>query len=307
MDDPHENAEPVALGDAVEIVIASLTRQRSLSPDTQVRTFGLMNRFATFARRAFGVEHLHEVAPEHVIAFITAATAQNSKRPSVATTRLRRWTVRLLFRTARELGLGVTDPTLDVHLPGRTDQAPRPLSDDEVQRCRAASLLDLSSTRLAVAWALGEATARSAEIPHLRVGDIDLAENRIWIHGSAQTESRYGTITQWGAVQLRRRLSELRGPHIDLNTHLAHVGRGNRESRVSFSAQALRETLTRAGLANQGGVRPASLAGWAGVNVFTATARIGTVALALGVRSLDAAARIIDWDWRDLDSSDVDG
>jgi integrase/recombinase XerC len=294
------------LGDAVELVVAALARQGSLAPDTQVRTFGLMRRFVIFARRAYGVELLDKVASEHVASFVNAATTQGSKRPSVATTRLRRWTVRVLFRTARELGLSVADPTLDVHLPARTNHAPRPLSDPEVERCRAASLLDLTSTRLAVAWALGEATARTAEIPHLRVGDLDLAAHWVWIHGSAQTEPRHGRITEWGARQLHRRLIEL-GPHVDPNAHLAHIGTGNRESRVSFSAQALRETLTRAGLANEDGVRPASLAGWAGVREFAATGRIEAVALALGVRSLDAAARVIDWDWRHPEDRDADG
>ena len=294
------------MGDAAKLVIAEVTRQRLLAHHTQVRTFGLINRFVTFSRRAFKLETLDEVASEHVAAFVTATTAQGSKRPSIATMRLRRWAIRLFFRVAREQGLTNTDPTLDVQLPSRTSQTPRPLSSREVEMCRTASLHDLRTTRLSVAWALGEATARTAEIPHLRVGDLDLSANRIWIHGSAQTAPRYSTLTEWGARQLRRRLRELGSP-LDLNAHLAQIGRGNRESRVSFSAQALRETLTRAGIAHQDCVRPASLAGWAGVQVFAATTRIENVALALGVRSLDAAARIIDWNWQDPDLRPPDG
>jgi integrase/recombinase XerC len=306
VDTSREDGKPLALGDAVELVIAELKQQRYLAHHTQVRTFGLINRFVTFTRRGFGVEMLDEVASEHVAAFVTAVTAQGSNRPSVATMRLRRWAVRLFFRIAREQGLTNADPTLDVRLPGRTNHTPRPLTSREVEHCRAAALLDLRSTRLAVAWALGEATARTAEIPHLRVGDLDLAEHRIWIHGSAQTAPRYGELTEWGAQQLRRRLREL-GPPLDLSGHLAQIGHGNRESRVSFSTQALRETLTRAGLANLDGVRPASLAGWAGVQVFAVTTRIEVVALALGVRSLDAAARLIDWNWQDPELRPPDG
>jgi len=39
------------------------------------------------------------------------------------------------------LGLVAHDPTLDVRLPGRTNQAPRPLTDLEMQRCRQRSVM----------------------------------------------------------------------------------------------------------------------------------------------------------------------
>jgi site-specific recombinase XerC len=300
------NDVDLSVGEAAELVIAALTQQQSLSSQTEVRTFGLINRFVTFLSRGLGVELIADVAPEHVAAFVAAATAQASRRPSVATMRLRRWAIRLFFRTGRQLGLTTADPTLDVVLPGRTNRMARPLSNSEVNRCRAASLHDLASTRLSVAWALGEATVRTAEISHIRVSELDLAGGRVWIHGSRQTAPRQGALTAWAARQIERRLNEL-GPLSDSRAHVAHVGLGNLESRVSFSAQALRETLTRAGLANQDRVQPASLAGWAGVQVFAATGRIEAVALALGVRSLDAAARLIDWNWHDPETSPPDG
>jgi integrase/recombinase XerC len=56
--------------------------------------------------------------------------------------RLRRSTLRLLFRTARDLGLAEGDPTMDVVLPSRTNEAARLLTDLEVQRCRRAALED---------------------------------------------------------------------------------------------------------------------------------------------------------------------
>jgi integrase len=160
-------------------------------------------------------------------------------------------------------------------------------------------------TRLAAIWTLGESTARTSEIPHVRVLDVDLARSRVWIRGGRQTTPRWGALTDWGYQQLRRRLTEL-GERVDPNALIAATGRGCRESQVSFSAQGLRETLTRAGLAIEARVGPASVAGWAGVQVFAATRRIEAVALALGVRSLDAAARLIDWDWRDNAECDDD-
>jgi hypothetical protein len=91
-------------------------------------------------------------------------------------------------------------------------------------------------------------------------------------------------------------------------THtLAYSGFGKSESRRSYSSQALRETLVRAALADKAGVQAASLTAWAGVRVLTHTRRIDAVARALGVRSLDAAARAIDWNWRHPDPNPADG
>jgi integrase/recombinase XerC len=259
---------------------------------------GLVDRFRLFVVRAFGVASLAEVSPAHVESFVRSTNA-NGELPSVATMRLRRSTLRLLFRTARDLGLVEGDPTLDLVLPSRTNEAARPLTDLEVQRCRRAALEDLSSTRLVVPWALGEATARTAEIPHLRAGDLDLAGARAWIHGSSNTEPRWGSLTTWGTRQLERHLRE----HAPANHHtsLTHEGSVNAESRRAHSSQAIRETLQRAGLTNDPYVRPASLAAWAGRRVLCSTGRIDAAARALGMRSLDGAARFIGWDWTNGD------
>jgi integrase len=298
--EPTQAAAPEAgteLRAAVGAVLAELRGRRRLSAQSEPRVFGLIGRFAGFVVRAFGVGSLAEVSLGHVDAFVRASTVRAGVAPSVATMRLRRSALRLLFSTARQLGLVKGDPTRDLVLPSRTDQAARPLADGEVEDCRSASLHDLASTRLSVPWALGEATARTAEIPHLRVGDLDLAQGRVWIGGSSNTDARWGTLTDWGIAQLERRLRELNSG-IRSDSLLAHSCSRNPESRVSFSSQALRETLQRAGLAVDPSVRPASLAAWAGRRIMRETGLIELVARALGVRSLDNAARIIDWHWR---------
>lgn len=218
--------------------------------------------------------------------------------------RLRRSALRLLFRTARELGLLEGDPTVDLALPSRTNESARPLTDGEVDECRRVCLHDLASTRLSVAWAFGEATARTSEIPHITLADLDLSGRRVWIHGSSKTEPRWGALTDWGAGQVARHLRSL--GNVEAATAVAYAGSGNVESRRSFSAQAIRETLQRAGLTGDRYLRPASLTGWVGVGVMRETRRIEAVALALGVRSLDAAARMIGWDWTET-VADSDG
>ena len=210
--------------------------------------------------------------------------------------RLRRSTLRLLFRTARELGLVEGDPTLDVVLPSRTNEAARPLTDLEVQRCRRVALEDLTSTRLAVPWALGEATARTAEIPHLRVGDLDLSACVGCGSTVRATPSPAGVPSRSGVSRSSSVTSaSTRQPSDDAS--LTYRGSDNPESRRAHSSQAIRETLRRAGLTADRDVRPASLAAWAGRQVLCSTGRIDAAARALGMRSLDGAARLIGWDW----------
>jgi integrase/recombinase XerC len=277
-----------------ERVVCRLISEGALSAESRPRLLGLVDRFRVFVVRAFGVASLSDVTAVHVEAFVRSASAQDAL-PSVATMRLRRSTLRLLFRTARELGLIEGDPTLDLVLPSRTNEAARALTDLEVQRCRRAALEDLTSTRLAVPWALGEATARTAEIPHLRVGDLDLAGGRVWVHGSSNTAARWGSLSIWGVGQLDRHLRDR--PSANDDASLTHRSSEKPESRRAHSSQAIRETLQRAGLATDPYVRPASLAAWAGRQVLCATGRIDATARALGMRSLDGAARFIGWSW----------
>ncbi len=282
------------LSAALDRVAAELRGRGRLSVESEPRVLGLFERFGGFVGRAFGVASLGEVSGEQVEAFVRASTGAR-KAPSVATMRLRRSALRLLFRTARELGLVEGDPTVDLVLPSRTNEAARPLTDAEVDGCRRVCLHDLASTRLSVTWALGEATARTAEIPHVTFGDVDLSSGRVWLRGSPKTEPRWGTLTKWGAIQVVR---HVRGfGKVEHDRALAYGGTGNLESRRSFSCQAIRETLQRAGLTDDPYVRPASLTAWAGVGVMRTTRRIEAVATALGVRSLDAAARVIGFDW----------
>jgi integrase/recombinase XerC len=255
---------------------------------------GLGERFCAFAERAYGVRSLAQVTPEQAGAFVASSSA-GGRLASVATMRLRRSTLRLLFRTARELGLVAGDPMVDLVLPPRTNEAARPLTDLEVQQCRRFALEDLTSTRLAVPWALGEATARTAEIPHLVVGDLDLVSGRVWIHGSSNTEPRWGSLSSWGVRQLERHLREQ--GLTDQHRSLTYRGTGNPESRRAHSSQAIRETLQRAGLTRDESIRPQSLPAWAGRRVLHKTGRIEAAAEALGMRSLDGAARFIRWNW----------
>ena len=74
--------------------------------------------------------------------------------------------------------------------------------------------------------------------------------------------------------------------------------RGSDYHRQAAACVAIRDTLRRAGLADEPDIGPLSVVGWAGRQLFVETGRIDAVARRLGIRSLDRAATLIGWDWQ---------
>lgn len=256
------------------------------------RSRAIVDRFVTFAEGAFVVGSLAEVSGEVVEAFVRAPTARLSP-PSVATMHWRRTALRLLFRAARAAGVASHDPTLDLRLPPRSSVGTRPLTDKEVELCRATAGWSLTGSRHAAAWALAEATCRSSELPHTTASDLDLACGKVRIHGGRRTEERVGYLNGWSIPHLTRRVADLKDP----SQPLLYAGEDPAGAGQASCARAVVEVLTRAGLHDEPDVRPASVAAWAGRKVLERTGRIDAAARALGVRSLDQAARMVAWDW----------
>lgn len=254
----------------------------------------ILERFAAFASKGFGVETVDAVTPTVAGAFVRAA-GPGFKDPTAALMHLRRTALRLLFRSARNDGIDVGDPTLDLELPARSPLSTRPLTDDELVLCRSHAFWSLTDGRRAAAWALAEATCRSSELAHVTVADIDPEQQRIWIHGGRTTAERWGQLTGWGAIQVQRRVKELGN---DPARRLVYAGTAGGESGQASSCLAILDVLTRSGLAAEPDVRPASIAGWAGRRILSETARIDEVARRLGMASLDRTARFIAWDWK---------
>src|SRR6266536_2349111 len=147
--------------DAVDAVAAVLAESQ-LSEQSFDRLVELMRRFAAFATHGYGARELADITQELAAEFLHSPTRDGM--PSTSVMHWRRSAVRLLFRTARQLGLAEGDPTLDLALPPRSGMQLRPLTDDEVAVCRAVTLG--AESRLAAAWALAEATARTSELPN---------------------------------------------------------------------------------------------------------------------------------------------
>lgn len=257
------------------------------------RTSTILDRFGRFASEGCGLDGLDQVTQSTAHSFVTAPTSAGEP-PSTSTMHWRRTALRLLFRAARRHGLVDGDPTLDLDLPPRSSLGTRPLTDDEITLCRSVAQWSLAGSRRSAAWALAEATCRSSELPNITGDDIDLDSGRIWIAGGKATQPRTGQLTEWGLVQVRARLEELDA----LLQPIVYSGRSSAGAGQVSGAAAIVDVLTRAGLNQEPDVRPGSVAAWAGRRVLEETGRIDCAARALGVRSLDRAARIVAWDWQ---------
>lgn len=284
------------MGQATPCVSITDARQKLLELDRLTgqsarRCNEIVNRFEQFAARGFDVQHLEAVTENMVRRFVSAKSS--GREPSIATMHLRRSVLRLLFRVAHEAYGFDADPTRHILLAPRSSLAARPLTNEEVALGRSYSLHTLTVTRQPAAWALAEATATTGELPHITVDDLDIDNQRVWLHGSRKRDPRWGQLSDWGVVQVRRRAAALKDTE-----HLIYQGCGSEESEQASCCIAIKETMIRAGLDAEPDVRPASLVAWVGAAVFEETGKIEEVARRLGIRSLDAAARFIGFDWK---------
>lgn len=278
----------VGLGAELQLCLVELAAANSDA--TFVRIGSTWARFGKFAEHHH-VETLDRVDLAFAAAFVRSLTTAEAS-PGTATMHNRRTSLRMLFRTARRLGLVDGDPTLDLVLPSRVTGSFRPLSDEEVDLCRDAASWWMSSQRFAAVWALAEAGARGAELGAVRVSDVDLDKRRVRLSGGKRVVPRCVPLTDWAHDCLERRLTTL-----DDDEFVAYRGASPRSAGRISAASAVTAVLTRAGLADEADLRPTSVAAWAGRAEFERTGSIADAARLLGLKSLDATARMIGWDW----------
>lgn len=278
--------------EAVDAVAVALATSGSISEQSLERLVELMRRFASYVQTGHGIGELRAVSRACVDQFINAPT-NGGRRPSESTRHFRRCAVRLLFRTARELGVADGDPTLDLDLEARSPAGPRPLTNSEIDRCRRNALARLEPSRLAAAWALAEAGVRTGELAAITPADLDLEAATVRAPGCRSALPRTGGLTEWGVKQLHRRVEDTQAAPGD---SLVYIGDGTAKSRQAASCIAISTTLVRAGLGDNPLVRPISVTGWCGRRIWEQSGRIEEVASRLGIRSLDRAARLIGLD-----------
>ena len=267
---------------------------RAHSSQTDARMSESLHRFAA-RLQAQGVRTFIAVTAEQAASFVHAPLP-DGRYPEVNTQHARRTAVRALYRTLRQLGYPVGDPTLDLVLVPREARVARPLTSAEVLLCRATAQATSGRAWIrAAAWALGESGAVSSEITRVRVCDlIDPANpEQVRLPGTRRARPRVVELTPWARQVLGRRLMSLRlSGRLRPGALLAYEGAappGGAKAQAA-ACNALRNVMEAAGLANDPDVRPASLRHWVGRSAYDAGASLDEVAALLGHRSLDATA-----------------
>ena len=288
--------------EALALVVSAMEELGVLADQSRRRIEAELAQFAQWLDRR-GVECLVDVTPDDALEFLERPVLTGSGRflvpsdPTVSTRHLRRSALRIEFRLARSLNLCEHDPTIDIRLPPRSPLSTRPLTDDEILECEFCCRSTFDSTRLPTALAIAEAGGASSEVGAAMASDVDLVDGRIWLHdGGRDRVERWGELTPWGIEAVERRLRKL-GVTTNDSEPLVYRARGSAESRQASSTSALYDTLRLAGLSDERDVRPGSIAAWAALRRFNETGQIEEAARVLGLRSLDAAATRIGWDW----------
>lgn len=265
--------------------------------------FGLLTRrFARFAA-AHDVTTLAAVDRALVAKFVAAKGRTRHgvvSDAAVATMHNRRAALRAFYRTAHRLRLTLDDPTVDIDVPARESSIQRPLTDDEAALVRLFSE-HATPTRHAATAALLLAGAHTSELGHISAADVDAHAATVWAHGSSKHCPRTLRLDSWSARVLAERAAHLTDPlpvggHPPVLCTGAHGSSAHKQARVCVT---VRDILTRAGLSDDSGVRPASLTAYAARREFDRTGRIEDAARLIGSPSLDTTAALIGYGWHD--------
>ncbi|MGB3411181.1 MAG: hypothetical protein WBA45_08275 [Microthrixaceae bacterium] len=280
-------------GNAIRIATSNWLEAEEFTSSTLERMSEVADRFA---RRVAHRSSIDGVSAGDCDGFIFAATRDGTE-PSIATLHFRRTTLRAIYRSLRYLDILGSDPTLDIQLPPRSSLTTRALADDEIKLLRLCALgRRRAPLRAAVALALAEATATTREIPLIHCADIDLDSGSavVKLPGAARVDPRDGHLTPWGTSVIRRWFDEPgSGEHL-----VPTKGPAGKLPAQAGTCNLFGFLLQSAGLRGEADVRPGSIRAWAGASIHRDTGRIDEVARRLGVRSLDAAADVIGFDWK---------
>jgi integrase/recombinase XerC len=196
--------------------------------------------------------------------------------------------------------LTLDDPTTDINVPARGSSVRRPLSHDEAALVRLFSE-HATPTRHAATAALLLAGAHTSELGHITATDLDSHAATVWAHGSSKHRPRVLPLDNWSLQVLTERADHLTGPlPVSASSPVLCTSAGgsdaHKQARVCVT---VRDILTRAGLSDGPGIRPASLTAYAGRLEFDRTGHIEDAAHRLGASSLDTIAVLIGYHWHE--------
>ncbi len=298
--------------EALALVIAAWREQTvpvGFSAPTLSRYEHNLNQFVTYAR-AIGAEMLRECDPVVCADWVHARpvgkmwSANTTGQPAYGTQANRRTSLINFFATCHHLGLWDQNPGEKVTTHGRSNGRIRPLTEAEAARLMDRAAYGARENKMPATVALALAGATVTEIAQVEGTDVHLDEQVVWLPGLGRRNlPRWVPLDDWQTTALRNRIAYLtrRNGHDISGLSLVHRGRVTDQDPTKFAMttnQMLVRALAKAGLGPSDGVRPSSIHEYVANRVYAETGSMEAVAVRCGLRSLDAAARLVTTDWR---------
>lgn len=289
---------------------ASRVHRGEMAAGSAARYLRVFEAFCRYAV-ASGVSNADRVTPQLCRRFLTAPL-HGDRSPTGSTAAVRLAAIRDAFDGLTEVGLAEASLVAENPTVGhRVDRPPSvlkpcPLAPDEARRLLAAGRLFSTDTLRPAAVAIALAGATHSEVARAAVADLDLTTSRLHL-GSRLVSKRTIILEPWAGAALTARVSAQRRewrrckrPWYPKSVPLAMhrpVNTYRPDSVAPTVSMDLSRAMNRAGV-NRVGVRPRSCREYAANAVYARTGRVEDVAKQLGITSLDAAYRLLDWGWQ---------
>jgi integrase len=298
--------------DALVLVVAAWRDQTvpvGFSVPTLERYEHNLKQFVTYAR-AVGAEMLRDCDPVVCADWVHARpvgkmwSANTTGQPAYGTQANRRTSLINFFATCHHLGLWDENPGEKATTHGRSNGRVRPLTDAEAARLMDKAAYGAREVKMPAAVALALAGATVTEIAQVEAADVHLSEQVVWLPGLGRRNMpRWVPLDEWQTKALRDRIAYLTRRHGEdiAGLSLVHRARVADQDPSKFAMttnQMLVRALAKAGLGPADGVRPTSVHEYVANRVYAETGSMEAVAVRCGLRSLDAAARLVTVDWR---------
>lgn len=211
--------------------------------------------------------------------------------------------------------LGITERNIAASLPkvAAVRRHVAALTASEIQRLKdhadydtRGSNYEAGYSRTPSCLALALLGAQPGEIGAIRVQDLDQLQRAVFLHGggSRYMERWVPIDDDWSWQAILDRLAYLNKTHPnDLNALLAYrpfdpAAAEDFSRRSAATSSTLAKLMKAAGVYRPGENRAASITEHVAARVFDQTGRVEAVAARLGMNSLDGAAHLVAYDWR---------
>ncbi|MFN8214780.1 MAG: hypothetical protein U0R27_14120 [Candidatus Nanopelagicales bacterium] len=228
-------------------------------------------------------------------------------RPAAENTRGQRLSaMRALFNTCKKLGLWDVNPAATIHEYKPVERTVAPFSEDQIRQLKRVAAKRPTSTRRPAMLALILCGASLREAAAATIGDVDVANARVWLQGgSGWYEDRWVPIDDaWALEALTSRVNALRVLHASdsevLSIPLVYRPRKAQPGKNNGAASlgvCLTKLMREARIYLPGRYRVESIREYVACRVFDETGSLEKAAVRLGTSSLDGIAHIVGYDW----------